>query len=162
MFTLPLLMVLAFFVLTFFGYIMHWALHQQWMGRFNKSHMTHHMTLYPPEKFSSEKYMHAGKDSTIIFFLIAGAPLLLAPLALFFLGYLSLFSSLILMAELGGLGLLNNYLHDSFHITEHFLSRFETFRKLVDLHYVHHVDMNKNFGIFTFMWDKLFKTFSDK
>ena len=155
-------MVLCFFVLTLFGYIMHYALHQQWMGRFNKSHMTHHMILYPPERFSSEKYMHAGKDSTIIFFLIAGAPLLFAPLALFFFGYLSFFSAIILVAELGGLGLLNNYLHDSFHIQGHFLNRFEVFRKLVDLHYIHHVDMKKNFGIFTMMWDKTFKTFSDK
>jgi sterol desaturase/sphingolipid hydroxylase (fatty acid hydroxylase superfamily) len=141
---------------------MHWALHQEWMGRFNKSHMTHHMTLYPPERFASEKYMHAGKDSTIIFFLIAGAPLLLAPIALFFFGYLSFFTAIVLVAELGGLGLINNYFHDSFHIQEHFLNRFSAFRKLVDLHYVHHVDMNKNFGIFTFMWDKVFKTFSDK
>jgi sterol desaturase/sphingolipid hydroxylase (fatty acid hydroxylase superfamily) len=60
-------------------------------------------------------------------------------------------------------GLLHNYLHDAFHISGHWLYRVPFvnmwFSHLVSLHYLHHVNMNSNFGIFTFHWDKVFKTF---
>ncbi len=157
-----LLLALAFFSTTLFGYVAHWSLHQKFLGRFHESHMVHHLTLYPVTDFLSEKYRYAGKDSTVYFFLVAGAPLVILPIALFLFGKIGLITTVLVIAVAVSLGLLNNWLHDSFHIKDHFLNFFGWFRKLVELHFEHHMDMQKNFGIFLFMWDKLFKTYSEK
>ncbi len=157
-----LLVALAFVTTTLFGYVAHWALHQKFFGRFHQSHMTHHLKLYPVSDFSSEKYRFAGKDSTIWFFLVAGAPLLILPVVLLLLGKIGLITTILVVAMAGGIGLLNNWFHDSFHIKDHFLNVFGWYRKLVELHFEHHVNMQKNFGIFFFAWDKLFKSYSEK
>jgi sterol desaturase/sphingolipid hydroxylase (fatty acid hydroxylase superfamily) len=145
-----LTIIIAFFVTTLFGHVLHWSLHQKWMGLFNKSHMVHHLKKYPASDFYSEVYRDAGKDkSTYVGVFILGSVCLTitALSTLFFVGW------------------LHNYLHDSFHITNHFLGKIPLFNKLFDrwikLHYQHHVNMQTNFGIFTFHWDKLFKTFVD-
>lgn len=155
------LLTLTFFVTTLFGYGAHWALHQKWFGKFHQSHMTHHLKLYPATDFFSESYRNAGKDSTFWFFLFAGAPLVAVPIVLFFFGKLGLIATLLIVAEAVVIGLFNNWLHDAFHLKDHWLNFFGWFKKLVKLHMTHHVNMEKNYGIFFFLWDKLFKTMRD-
>jgi len=159
MLTLLFLLAFTFVGITFFGYGVHWMLHQKWMGKYYTAHMAHHEKLYPPTDFLSETYRDAGAESTFWFFLISGAPLVILPVVLLFLGKLSFFVTALVVIEAVTLGLVSNYLHDSFHIKDHFLNFFSWFKTLVKLHYQHHVDMNTNFGIFFFLWDKLFKTF---
>lgn len=153
-------------IVSFFGYVIHWMLHQPWAGFFNSSHMTHHTKLYPPEDFFSDTYRSAGKDSTVILFAIAAVPLVLAPLVLGFFGLLSWSLVITVLVVEGLMGYAHNYLHDAFHIKNHLLTKIPVINKLFDkwvkLHYLHHVDMSKNFGIFTFHWDKVFKTFLEK
>lgn len=161
MFFALFLSLFTFFSTTFFGYWMHWMLHQDFFGKFHQSHMTHHLKLYPPNDFFSEEYRDAGKDSTFWFFLVAGAPLVFLPIVLFIFGYIGLFTGLFLLAETIALGLLNNYLHDSFHLKNHWLNFFSFFKKFVALHQHHHEDMGTNYGIFFFLWDKLFGTFKN-
>lgn len=164
-----LLIFSTFLVTSLFGYVAHWCLHQSWAGKFNASHMTHHLKLYPPEDFTSEVYRNAGKDSTPKFFAIAALPLILAPFVLWFFGIFSLSSVIVVLAMEAVMGFLHDYLHDSFHIKNHWLTRTPLlnviFGRWIQLHYLHHVDMGKNFGIFAFHWDRIFKTFwsaSDK
>lgn len=156
-----ILLVAVFVGVTLFGYGVHWAIHQPFMGRFNKSHMTHHEVLYPSGKFFSEKYLDAGKDNTTYTFLIAGAPIVLFPFLLWFLGVISLFSLVLIIAEIAVVGYLHDYLHAAFHVQGHWLHKVPGFDKLTKLHEVHHDDMSKNFGIYLFAWDKLFKTFKE-
>lgn len=156
-----ILLVVVFIGVTLFGYGVHWAIHQPFMGKFNKSHMTHHEVLYPPGKFLSDKYLEAGKDNTTYTFLIAGIPLVLLPFLLWFLGVISLFSVILIIAEIAVVGYLHDYLHAGFHVREHWLHKVPGFNKLTKLHEVHHNDMSKNFGIYFFVWDKLFKTFKE-
>jgi sterol desaturase/sphingolipid hydroxylase (fatty acid hydroxylase superfamily) len=145
-----------------FGYAAHRVLHEGWTWFLHDGHMVHHIQLYPPHDFFSETYRSAGKDNTAKTFFIAGLPLLGAPLLASLFGVVSLTTGFILIAEMLAVGYLHDYLHDSFHIKDHWLNRYAPFRKLVRLHQVHHEHMQKNFGIFTFVWDKLFGSFQDR
>lgn len=150
---------LMFLVITLFGYGVHKALHQKWTGRYYKSHMTHHVKLYPLSDFTSEVYRSPGKDNTAKFFIIAGIPLIIAPILLFALHVIALPVFIAAMLGLAVFGGLNDYLHDSFHITDHWLNRFGWFRKMIERHKVHHKHMQRNMGIYWFGWDRVFKTF---
>lgn len=157
---LLLLTLVVFFVVTLFGHIAHWSLHQKWMGRFAKSHMTHHLKLYPVDDFYSESYRSAGKDSTVIAFAFLSLPLLALPFVACFFGLLSFTYALVAAAEMLFLGWLHDYVHDSFHVTGHWLRKVPLVnmlhKDLERLHFFHHVDMKKNFGIVIFWWDKVF------
>lgn len=155
--------LIAFFVSSLFGYVVHRALHQPWMGRLNKKHMTHHLILYPPTDYLSDKYRKAGKDNTVITFTIAAIPLALTPIVLGIVGVLPLSLVVTALVVMGLMGYLHDYLHDSFHIKNHFLNRIPGVKVIFGywnkLHYLHHIDMQKNFGIFLFHWDHVFRTY---
>lgn len=157
---------LTYLVTTFFGYVVHWAFHQKWTGPVNKAHMTHHLKLYPADDYLSDVYRQPGKDNTVKLFAFAA----IIPVGLlflsFFLGFMSLSTLIVVCITLAILGFLHDYLHDSFHIRNHWLTKLPIINKLFgrwnELHYLHHVDMQKNFGIFSFHWDRVFKTFWSK
>lgn len=151
----------AFVLVNLFGYATHKSLHQSWTGRLNKAHMTHHLRLYPPTDFFSDEYRNPGRDNTVIIFGIASIPLLALPVVIHFLGWMSSPLMFVTLGEMLLLGFLHDYLHDAFHITNHWLNRYSIFKKWVKLHIYHHVNMQANFGIFTFFLDKLFGTFSN-
>jgi sterol desaturase/sphingolipid hydroxylase (fatty acid hydroxylase superfamily) len=146
-----------------FGYVVHWSLHQNWTGKLNEKHMTHHLKLYPPSDYTSEEYRRAGKDNTVVTFAIASVPVVLAPLTLWLLGVFTLGMMIAALLVMAFMGFSHDYLHDAFHIKNHFLSRWsltkDIFKRWVDLHYLHHVDMGKNYGIFVFHWDRILGTF---
>lgn len=162
---LELLFIIPFIFLltTFFGYVVHRSLHQTWTGNLHKSHMAHHLKFYPANDFFSDKYRDAGVDNTVRIFAFAAIPVVALPFVLYFIGLLSLTLTIIILVEMGIIGFLHDFLHDSFHITNHYLNRVPVigswFKKLINLHQAHHFDMNKNFGIFSFTWDKIFKSF---
>lgn len=57
-------------------------------------------------------------------------------------------------------GLIHDVVHDSFHVKKHFLSRvIPTYEIMRRYHFIHHVNMKKNFGIYSFVWDRIFQTF---
>jgi len=155
--------LIAFFVSSLFGYVVHWSLHQRWTGTLNRKHMTHHITLYPPSDYLSDVYREAGKDNTVYIFGAFAIPLVLTPIVLGLLGILPLSLVLTALIVMGLMGFLHSYLHDSFHIREHFLYRLPIIKGIFGywsyLHYLHHVDMQKNFGIFLFHWDHVFRTY---
>lgn len=151
----------AFVLVNLFGYVTHKSLHQSWTGRLNKAHMTHHLKLYPPTDFFSEEYRNPGRDNTVRIFAFAALPLIALPIILGICGILSVGLTILVLIEMLFIGWLHDYLHDAFHISNHWLNRFDTFKKWVKLHFQHHVNMSTNYGIFTFFLDKLFGTFSN-
>jgi sterol desaturase/sphingolipid hydroxylase (fatty acid hydroxylase superfamily) len=155
--------LITFFVSTLFGYVVHRSLHQTWTGRLNRAHMTHHLKLYPPTDYLSDTYRYAGKDNTFRIFAIFAIPIVATPIVLGILGILPLALVITALLMMGLMTFLHDYLHDAFHIKNHFLTRIPGVRVIFshwgDLHYLHHVDMQKNFGIFTFHWDRIFRTF---
>lgn len=158
-----LTLLVSFFATTLFGHVVHWSLHQTWTGLVHQAHMTHHLKLYPPSDYTSKVYRNAGKDSTPKFFAVAAIPMILTPIVLWFCGVLPLSLMIAALSMEGVLGFLHNYLHDAFHIEKHWLYGAPflgvIFGKWVATHYLHHVDMSKNYGIFTFHWDRFFGTF---
>src|SRR5208282_4159343 len=95
-----LTILISFFISSLFGYVVHRSLHQSWTGRLHRKHMTHHLILYPPSDYLSDKYRDAGGDNTVKIFALAALPLVATPIILGCLGILSLpvvISSLIVM-----------------------------------------------------------------
>jgi sterol desaturase/sphingolipid hydroxylase (fatty acid hydroxylase superfamily) len=165
MMVIVITIIISFFITALFGHTVHYMLHQTWTGSVHQSHMMHHLILYPPENYTSTVYRSAGKDSTPKFFLIAATPLILAPIILWLCGVISLSVMIVVLFVEGLMGFLHNYLHDAFHIEGHWLYKVYAVRRLfarwVALHYLHHVNMNSNFGIFSFFWDRIFRTYTN-
>lgn len=160
-----LTILITFLISSLFGYVVHKSLHQEWTGSVHQAHMTHHLRLYPPDDYVSDVYRDAGKDSTPKFFAIAAVPLVSAPIILWLVGALSLSLMVVALIVEVIMAFLHNYLHDAFHIRNHWLYRIpgigSWFQHLVDLHWMHHIDMNTNYGIFYFIFDRLFRTFQE-
>jgi lathosterol oxidase len=155
-------LVLTGIITTFYGYWVHWALHQKFTGKYNRSHMTHHLKLYPPTDFMSDVYRDPGKDNTVIIFTAASLPLLCAPAVLYFLGACGLITAVLMFVEMLVIGLMNDRIHDAFHINNHWMNKVPGFAGTKDLHFIHHVNMKANFGIFYFFWDKWLGSFQGK
>ncbi len=158
---------LIFFVvyialITLFGHVAHWVMHRPWIKTLYRAHMVHHYKLYPIEDFESDDYRSAGKDSGTIFFTVLAIPLLAIPVIAWILTPLGLFWALGSIA--GGIlfGLLNDWVHASFHVRGHILRRLPGWQRMRDRHYEHHVDVTVNYGIWYFGWDRLFNTIRDQ
>ena len=154
-----LVSALTFVFATLFGHVLHWMIHQPWTGRLYRAHRAHHFDLYPPSDYTSDKYRGAGTDSTVFTFALLGAPLVLFPAAAGLLGWVPVSWSIACVLTLLAVGFLNDYIHDSFHLNRHWLHGYDFYKRMDDLHYHHHVDTSKNFGIFLFVWDRVFGTF---
>ncbi len=147
----------------FFGYWIHRALHQPWTGPFYRAHMQHHLELYPPGNLTSETYRKAHWYNrgpflfTPPFIAIVGALALAAWLA-----GVSLWNVAIPAVVFIGFGYLNDRAHDSFHLRRHWLQRVPFYRRIRRVHFLHHADMTKNFGIVSFEWDHAFGTASER
>lgn len=162
MFMILFTIVLTSIMTSLFGYLVHRSLHLPALGRFNRSHMAHHK-LYPINDFLSKEYRDAGKDSTIITFAIASIPMILLPIILGILNIIPILIVLITLFIMILIGILHDRIHNFIHIENHFLNKVPIINKLfvkwIELHKVHHMDYSKNFSIFFFLWDKVFKTY---
>lgn len=163
MLSILLTILVTYVVVSLFGFIVHWSLHQPWAGYFGKAHMTHHLKLYPPQDFTSKKYRNAGKDDTLFAFALASIPMIAFPVLLAIFGVISWPIAVTAVVVELLLGFLHDWMHATFHIENHWLSRLPVVRVIfpvwIKLHYVHHVDMSKNYGIFAFHWDRVFGTY---
>lgn len=158
-----LLILLASVVLSsLVGYLVHRAIHQEWSGPLHRGHMEHHLELYPPTRLTSESYQVAKwYHSGPVLFAPAAALLLVAVAAPAWLLGTSWWNIACFAAGLIAFGLLNDQVHDAFHLRSHWLQKVPYFRRLRRLHFLHHVDMTRNFGIVVMAWDDVFKTKKD-
>lgn len=154
MLAIVLTLIIGWFVGDFLGYVIHKFFHSPLSGRLYKSHMVHHLELYPTSDFFSRTYRSPGKDSTVISF-----SLFIAAISILMFFLLPAKIATILTIEFIIIGLINNYIHDIIHIRPNRLTGAKWFERATKLHYRHHKQMDTNFGIFTFGWDKLFKTY---
>lgn len=112
--------------------------------------MYHHNVLYPKDDLVSDKYRNAGKNNSVYLFVLPSLVILAIPIY-FHLWYL--------VIEMLLLGWMHNYFHDATHIRNHYLNRFSLFRRWKQLHFKHHLDTSKNYGIFFFLFDRIFGSF---
>jgi sterol desaturase/sphingolipid hydroxylase (fatty acid hydroxylase superfamily) len=153
-----LVSLIVFVITTLFGHVVHWSLHQGWAGKLNDAHMTHHIRLYPPSDYVSDVYRSPGKDNTVFIFGAAAIPLVITPLVLLLLGYISVFIMVWATVEMLVIGYMHDGIHDAFHVRKSFWHRVPGYSRWAELHYLHHVDMKTNYGIFFFGWDMVFNT----
>jgi sterol desaturase/sphingolipid hydroxylase (fatty acid hydroxylase superfamily) len=151
--------LVAYLLTSFLGYIIHWAIHRPWAGKAYRAHRAHHVDLYPPGKLISDTYRSAGQQSTVYTFVMAFAPLLLIPPVLWITGVFTFGMALSAVLAMGISGLLNDTIHDSYHVKDHWLGRVVPgYDRMRQLHFIHHVNMRKNYGIYSFVWDRIFGT----
>jgi sterol desaturase/sphingolipid hydroxylase (fatty acid hydroxylase superfamily) len=154
-----LLLATSVAVSSFAGYLAHRALHKKWAGPFFKGHMEHHFVQYPSDKLISDTYLKPKwyHDGLVLFAPVAAAVLGTGGVLGYLLG-LSIDGYLTFAVFTVAFGLLNDYVHNSFHVRKHWLHSFPGYSTIRELHFQHHVDMTKNFGIVTLIWDRVFKT----
>jgi sterol desaturase/sphingolipid hydroxylase (fatty acid hydroxylase superfamily) len=156
-----IVLIMSFLVLTNLGYWMHYAFHQKWSGRLYQAHCRHHNILYPSNDFMSDEYRDPKQDNTFYLFALCFSPLVLTAVLLTVFGVIPLLIGIEVLAMMAIVGAANNYMHDAFHIYGTWWNGFWFFDKLRHLHYMHHIRQDKNFGIFNFLWDRVFGTYVD-
>lgn len=152
----------TYFFSTFIGYFIHKLFHQSWAGFTNRAHMTHHIFKYPPKNLISDEYRSAGKDNTVIYFIPVVVTMLSAIAWGQHIGWLSLFYAIFISVEIVVVSLLHEFVHASFHLERSIFHCWPGYGRLRELHFIHHSNMKKNFGILDFIWDYVFGTFIDK
>lgn len=158
--TLILTFIFSFGLITILGYVAHWIMHQPWAGRLYIAHRTHHEILYPTSDFYSDKYREAGIDDSGKMFVLLFSPFIFAILLLGWYGIIiSPLVAVVVVIEMGIIGYAHDYLHEKMHLKKTAWQRFSWFRKCIDIHYLHHVDVSKNLGIFNFWVDRVMGTF---
>jgi sterol desaturase/sphingolipid hydroxylase (fatty acid hydroxylase superfamily) len=154
----------ANFLTTLFGYWSHYALHQSWSGKLNRAHMTHHQVLYDvsqdPDNYLSETYRDPGGDNTVRIFAALSLPVLAIPIILGLFNVVSWWLVVAMLTEMLFIGYLHDMIHDAFHLRNHWLYKLSAFRRWSKLHFVHHLDMSKNYGIYGHLCDRIFGTFN--
>jgi len=151
-------------IASFLGHLTHWAIHQRWSGPAHRGHMDHHLKQYPPTsltsmgKYKSAKWYHSGPFLFTPVFLI----ILAAAGGLAYTLEVPLWAVATLGVTLLTYGLGNDWVHDTFHVQDHWLSQFSWYRRKREEHYVHHRNMRRNFGIVSFTWDRVFGTYKEQ
>ena len=134
--------------------LLHYGLgHRRIGGAFCRNHINFHHAYYRKGHLASPTYQGDEGNNTPFFLiptlLVGGALLFLLPLDLF-----------IVMALAATLSFYAHVLFDKeYHVSGSRLQRFAWFRRKQQLHFVHHMHANKNFGVVHFFWDRLLGTY---
>lgn len=155
MLNLLLTIVGSFLYAELLGHVVHRLAHVSYSGGLNRSHMNHHQ-MYRVEDFLDSSYRSAGADSFGRKFVVPAAVSVVAAFSL-----LPLHLFLVAAAVFALVGVANEAVHRSIHVRGAWLERFMWFRKLRNIHVVHHRNMRANFGIVFFLYDRIFETFSE-
>lgn len=151
--------LVTYLVASLLGYVIHWAIHRRWAGKAYRAHLSHHVEHYPPKDLVSETYRSAGHKSTVYTFVLASVPLSAIPVGAWALGWLGPFDTVAVVLVTTAVGLASDVIHDSFHVHRHWLHRLlPGFDRMRRLHFVHHAGVRRNYGIFSFIWDRAFGT----
>lgn len=155
------ILALSAFCTTALGWMVHWAIHKPWSGWFYRAHMNHHQIQYPPTNFFSTSYRSAGADGTTLPFLLVASPLIILLILAGWYGLLTLGTLLTIALGTAGIGIAHDRIHESLHSTQSWLEKWNLFQMWRKLHFVHHLNMSTNYGIFFFLLDKLFGTYEE-
>ena len=158
----PILRILVIIVIAIFinelgGYLWHrFAAHWGWAGdTIRRTHYEHHEIWYPHNDMESKKYRIDG--------LFEGdswpwlVPAFMLMVFYYYLGYsgsILMSTSWILIVWMVIHIYAISYIHDSYHITDHWLTKYQWYRDNKVLHNIHHY-YNCNYGISNYIFDYL-------
>lgn len=146
--------IVSFFFSEAVGFAIHRLAHWSGSGKLFQDHLNHHAVAYPPSKYLSAKYLGDLRTSFIPYFI----PVFVAFNLLAF-AIMSWPMALTFLVVSSAVSLASNMLHDSYHVKDHWLTRFSWHRHLREVHRVHHVNVKKNLGIYFYFYDRLFGSF---
>jgi sterol desaturase/sphingolipid hydroxylase (fatty acid hydroxylase superfamily) len=166
-------------VAEFAGYWLHRLLHSDKLPFLSRNHMAHHLLLYgPTQPMRAESYEDAthGRFSlgnVGLEWLAPSAILLLFSWSFMFLLHVRQIYQVIVLANLVVWPVFTfSFLHDAMHLRETWLAQLPLvkiwFRRARRLHDIHHQSlnnagqMNTNFGIGFFLFDRLFRTLATR
>lgn len=146
---------LAIFFLTYEEICMIQAALHRWVGHagpltsIRRNHTTSHHSFYGPSRFESITYSREEKSVSFAYVPVAAlhSALCLLLLPWVFAAISILACALTFLAHV--------YLHEHIHLAESWLLRSPWFRRIKELHRIHHIDQSKNFGVLDFTWDRL-------
>ena len=134
--------------------LMHYKLgHHAIGGKLFRNHINFHHTYYSKDHLVSASYLGDEGNNTPYFlipaFLVGGCAYIVMPLDLFVVHTAACAASF--------------YVHvlfdKEYHVDGSWLQRFVWFRRKQELHFVHHLHANRNFGVVHFFWDKILGTY---
>ena len=148
------MILLSHYIASFVQISLHYVLgHRTLGGLFHQRHVYEHHGIYSGSALLSETYSDKEKDASVYYIIPAALLVSLAyltlPLDLFIVHVLSLATSFA----------AHVYLHHQYHLRSPFLKRFGWFQQKRRLHLLHHRDMQKNYAVIEFGWDRVFGTF---
>jgi sterol desaturase/sphingolipid hydroxylase (fatty acid hydroxylase superfamily) len=131
----------------------YWLGHRRVGGQFFRNHINFHHAFYAKGHLASAS-SHEKDGNNTPFFLI---PTILAGAAFFFVLPLDLFLAMGLTAAASFYA--HVYFDKAYHVEGSLLERFAWFRRMQQLHFVHHLHANSNFAVIDFFWDRLLGTY---
>jgi hypothetical protein len=131
----------------------YWLGHRRVGGQFFRNHINFHHRFYARGHLASPAYQDKEGNNTP-FFLI---PTILVGAAVFFVLPLPLFLAMSLTAAASFYA--HVYFDKAYHVEGSLLERFAWFRRMQQLHFVHHLHANSNFAVIDFFWDRLLGTY---
>lgn len=130
------------------AYVWHrWFAHQDIISMVRKTHDIHH------------KVIKDKAHGDFFFVLILLSLYLGCLLFLYFYYYINVYLLLSLYIPVFLTFTFSYYLHTAFHTEDHWLNEYEWFRNDKRIHFQHHVNEGKNYGIVTHYTDLLLDTF---
>jgi sterol desaturase/sphingolipid hydroxylase (fatty acid hydroxylase superfamily) len=130
-----------------------WLGHRRVGGLFFRNHINFHHRFYARGHLASPAYKGQEGNNTPYFLV----PTALAGATAFFLLPLALFLAMTLTAAASFYA--HVYFDKAYHVEGSPLERFAWFRRMRQLHFVHHLHANSNFAVIDFFWDRLLGTY---
>jgi len=141
-------------LLNMIEYTVHCLSHNPKIKFLYNSHHSHHLS-YPPKKLTCEKYDKNVEDTRLPYLII----IFISYLFCYYL--FTLYHFLIFISETTIYFFIANTLHNSYHLDNSFLERFQWFRYLKRLHHIHHIEVYHNLNITIPISDKINHTLSE-
>ncbi len=137
-----IILILSFGCTTFNVWCIHWLFHRRWLIKLYSNHLEHHSS---------------NQEDRFLFSRISIPFLVLIILFTIFGIYTTVNGTIILISTILCTG-LHDFMHYHFHKKNSYYNKYAWFQKLRRRHFDHHRNMNTNYGIIFFGWDKLFRT----
>ena len=134
--------------------LMHYKLgHHAYGGKLFRNHINFHHTYYSKDHLVSASYLGEEGNNTPYFLIPVGGVGAGAYVAL-------PFDLFVAHAVACAASFYVHVLFDrEYHVAGSWLQKFAWFRRKQELHFVHHLHANRNFGVVHFFWDRLLGTY---
>jgi sterol desaturase/sphingolipid hydroxylase (fatty acid hydroxylase superfamily) len=141
-------------VMSFSQTLMHYKLgHHPVGGKFFRNHIEFHHTYYSKDHLVSRTYLGDDGNNTPFFFI----PVFLVGAFTYFLLPLDFFVVQVFACAISFRA--HVFFDKEYHVEGSRLQRFAWFRRMQELHFVHHRHADSNFAVIDFFWDRILGTY---